>query len=151
MIRLSSFADGIKDDADRFDDNVDGRLLQSRDKNDSLVADLTTKLLVILRNMFTEKGIDLKLPIANAKRPTNIVFNAEVKRLIRLVHAMIKSLEDLLHHIEGNYQRPLETEELWGSIQANKVPTDWMAVSFMTACKTFADFVLEVILRVKFW
>ena len=93
----------------------------------------------------------MKLPLANPKRPTNTVFNAEIKRLMRLIAFMEKSLHDLLHHIQGAYQRPLEVERLWEAITSNKVPRAWSDVAFHTASRTFADFALEVVLRVKFW
>lgn len=54
VIQCSSFAEGAKSEHDRFDDKVDGKLLQHRDRSDAYVADLTQKLLVILKNLFSE-------------------------------------------------------------------------------------------------
>lgn len=31
------------------------------------------------------------------------------------------------------------------------MPEDWRHVAFQTSCNMFADFVMEVILRIKFW
>jgi len=51
-----------------------------------------------------------------------MVFNIEIKNLMCLIGAMIKSLEDLLQHIEGIYQKPIEIERLWHKISNNAVP-----------------------------
>ena len=101
--------------------------------------------------MFNERLVDKKLPQSNLKKPTHMVFNIEIKNLMCLIGAMIKSLEDLLQHIEGIYQKPIEIERLWHKISNNAVPQTWRNVAFQTTTSTFASFLLEVIIRVKFW
>lgn len=44
------------------------------------------------------------------------MFNVEVKNLTRLINIMVKSVEDLLQHIQGVYQKPVEIERLWEKI-----------------------------------
>jgi hypothetical protein len=68
-----------------------------------------------------------------------------------LLAAMTKSLDDLLLHINGDYSRPTEIERIWEYVQRNEVPSEWKRLAFSTACRTFADFLFEVVQRVRFW
>ena len=77
------------------------------------MASEANRILKILRNLFSDKIVDMKLPQGNLKKPVHIVFNIEIKSLIRLIEVIIKSVEDLVKHIEGSYQKPIEIERLW--------------------------------------
>lgn len=54
-------------------------------------------------------------------------------------------------HIDGKYMKPLEIEKLWSQIQGNLTPTTWRKYAFQTAYVSLADFVIELVERVKFW
>jgi hypothetical protein len=64
---------------------------------------------------------------------------------------MRKSVEDLLQHIDGKHMKPLEIERLWNQIQMNIIPQGWRPYSFQTAFTSLADFIIELIQKVKFW
>lgn len=116
LIKHSSFAFDIKEDSDRFDERIDSSILVQRDQNDQLVTQEAKKILTILKNLFSDHQIDSKLPKSNLKKPILAVFNVEVKNLTRLINVMVKSVEDLLQHIQGVYQKPVEIERLWEKI-----------------------------------
>jgi hypothetical protein len=66
--------------------------------------------------------------------------------------AVIKgSVEDLLANIDGKYPRPFEIEALWSRIQENRVPDAWLKVSFQTARRSLADYIVELGLKLEFW
>ena len=54
-------------------------------------------------------------------------------------------------HIDGKYMKPLEIERLWSQIQGNLTPSTWRKFAFQTAYISLADFVIELVERVKFW
>ena len=56
-----------------------------------------------------------------------------------------------MSHIDGKYMKPLEIERLWSQIQKNLIPTTWRRFAFQTAFITLADFIIELVDRVKFW
>ena len=68
-----------------------------------------------------------------------------------LLRAIKDSVADLLANIDGKYPRPLEVEALWAKIQINEVPDKWMKVSFQTAYKSLADYIVELGLKLEFW
>ena len=113
LLTKSSLDANITEDCDRFDERVDSDLLPQRDKFDKQVAKLASKILKILKNLFSENFIDIKLPPGNLKKPIHVVYNIEIKSLLHLINVIIKSVEDLLSHINGVYQKPIEIEKLW--------------------------------------
>jgi len=56
-----------------------------------------------------------------------------------------------MQHIDGKYMKPLEIEKLWSQIQGNLTPTTWRKFAFQTAYVSLADFIIEMVERVKFW
>merc|ERR1719174_3438046 len=47
--------------------------------------------------------------------------------------------------------KPLEIEKLWSQIQGNVIPHSWRRYAFQTAFVSLADFVIELVERVRFW
>jgi hypothetical protein len=68
-----------------------------------------------------------------------------------LLNTIKDSVKDLLDNIDGNYPRPLEIEDLWNRIQANKIPKKWLLVSFQTGYDSLADYLVELGLKLEFW
>ena len=56
-----------------------------------------------------------------------------------------------MQHIDGKYMKPLEIEKLWSQIQGNVIPNSWRRYAFQTAFVSLADFIIELVERVKFW
>jgi hypothetical protein len=56
-----------------------------------------------------------------------------------------------LANIDGQYPRPVEIEALWSRIQENRLPDAWLKVSFQTARRSLADYLVELGLKLEFW
>jgi len=100
--------------------------------------------------MLSERTVSVKLPF-NAKRAVHNVFAIEIRQYIALVGAIGKDVRNLMAHIDGKYMKPLEIEKLWSQIQGNLTPTTWRKFAFQTAYISLADFLIEMVERIKFW
>lgn len=54
-------------------------------------------------------------------------------------------------HIDGKYMKPLEIERLWSQVQGNVIPNSWRKFAFQTAYISLADFIIELVEKIKFW
>ena len=64
---------------------------------------------------------------------------------------MSTDVTNLMAHIDGKYMKPLEIEKLWSQIQNNLIPNSWRKFSFQTAFISLADFIIELVEKIKFW
>ena len=92
----------------------------------------------------------MQLPFKH-QRAIHNVFALEIRQFIRLIGAMQKDVSNLMAHIDGKYMKPLEIEKLWSQIQNNLIPNSWRKWSFQTAFISLADFIIELVEKVKFW
>ena len=150
ILRQSSLASDIKHDSDRFDEKVDNSILPLRDENDKRVSAVAKQILVCISHTLHERHVITKLPY-NHNRPVHNIYALEIRQFIGLLGIMRKSVENLLQHIDGKYMKPLEIERLWRQIQKNVIPQGWRPYSFQTAFTSLADFIIELIQKVKFW
>ena len=68
-----------------------------------------------------------------------------------LIGSMEADVVNLMAHIDGKYMKPLEIERLWSQVQTNLIPNSWRRYAFQTAYVTLADFIIELVEKVKFW
>ena len=104
----------------------------------------------MLKGLIHERSVIVKFPYSNM-RPLHNIYAIEIRRYIKLLAVIQRSVEDLIEHIDGQYMRPLEIERLWHQIQKNIIPRTWRPYAFQTAFSSLADFIVELVERVKFW
>lgn len=150
LLRYSSLDRDIKNDTDRFDERVDKAELPQRDEYDKKVSETALTLRNVLSNILSERTVELKLPFSH-KRAVHNVFATEIRQFIMLLNVMSRDVTNLMHHIDGKYMKPLEIEHLWTQIQNNLIPNTWRKYSFQTAFISLADFIIELVDKVKFW
>lgn len=150
LLKHSSLDTEIKHDSDRFDERIDAAELPLRDEYDRKVSAVAIQMKNVLNNMLSERVVKMKLPFSHKKAVHN-VFAVEIRQYIALIGALQRDVTNLMAHIDGKYMKPLEIEKLWSQIQGNVIPNSWRRYAFQTAFVSLADFVIELVERVKFW
>lgn len=150
LLNSSSLDKTVTHGGKRYDHNIDQEILPMRDLHDQEVANIAGKLLLEIDAQFDMDVIQEKFPIMYLQ-PLNNVVNRELTAYKILLTVIRESVADLLANIDGKYPRPFEIEALWSSIQMNKVPDKWKAVSFQSCYDSLADYIVELGLKLEFW
>jgi len=79
LLMQSSLDSTIKEDCDRYDEQIDSRILPLRDVHDSKVSDLAKQIIYNLKSLLSTDLIDEVFPIEYLK-PMNNIFNIELKQ-----------------------------------------------------------------------
>lgn len=134
----------------RYDQQISQEDLPQRDMHDRRVAEVGRQLLSRLDEWFDMKVIREKFPLRYLQ-PMNNLVNRELSLFERLLGKIKGSVLGLLTNLDGAHPRPLEIEELWHAVRANRVPDAWKAVSFPTAKESLSDFLIELCRKLAFW
>mmetsp|Transcript_9393 Transcript_9393/g.6752 ORF Transcript_9393/g.6752 Transcript_9393/m.6752 type:complete len:114 (+) Transcript_9393:518-859(+) len=111
----SSLDSTIKEDCDRYDEQIDTHSLPLRDVNDTKVSDLGHQIIKNISSRLSVDLIDVYFPV-KYMQPINNIFNKELKAFETLLKTIQKSVQNLIDNIEGKYPRPLEVEHIWSRI-----------------------------------
>ena len=64
---------------------------------------------------------------------------------------MGKTIRDLIANFEGRHPTPNAVERVWEEIRRNRLPTEWLAVSFRTAQESLSTYLIELEMKLEFW
>ena len=61
-----------------------------------------------------------------------------------MISVIKRSVLDLISIFEGTLFDSFGTERLWNDIKENKIPREWLQVSFLTAHTTLSTYLIEL-------
>ena len=100
--------------------------------------------------MISPEKIEAKFTY-NHNDPVAQILKKEIECYQALLSVIYYTVDQLYNFVTGDKSLPIEFEKLWKLIQANRIPHNWILLSYGTAHETLAEYIIELAEKLKYW